>query len=63
LIVTTAAIMLVGAVLPFSPLGPAFGFAPLPLLYWPLFAATLLGYVLLTQVVKTRLIRMGWVSE
>ena len=63
LIVTTAVIMLVGAVLPFSPLGPAFGFAPLPLLYWPLLAATLLGYVLLTQVVKTWLFRMGWVSE
>jgi hypothetical protein len=40
--------MLVGAVLPFSPIGPAFGFTPLPLLYWPLVAATLLGYVLLT---------------
>ena len=55
--------MLVGAVLPFSPLGPAFGFTPLPLMYWPLLVATLLGYVLLTQVVKTWLFRMGWVSE
>ena len=63
LIVTTAVIMLVGAVLPFSPLGPAFGFTPLPLMYWPLLVATLLGYVLLTQVVKTWLFRMGWVSE
>jgi Mg2+-importing ATPase len=63
LIVTTAVIMLVGAVLPYSPLGPAFGFTPLPLLYWPLLAATLLGYVLLTQVVKTWLIRKGWVTE
>jgi Mg2+-importing ATPase len=55
--------MFLGAALPYSPLGPAFGFTPLPLLYWPLLAATLLGYVLLTQVVKTRLFRMGWVSE
>ncbi len=30
--------------LPFSPLGPAFGFTPLPLLYWPLLVVTLLGY-------------------
>ena len=63
LIVTTAIIMLLGAWLPFSPIGPAFGFTPLPLLYWPLLAATLLGYVLLTQAVKTWLLRWGWVSE
>jgi hypothetical protein len=37
--------------------------ASLPLPYWPLLAGTLLGYVLLTQVVKTWLFRMGWVSE
>ena len=30
LLVTTAIIMLVGALLPYSPLGPAFGFTPLP---------------------------------
>jgi Mg2+-importing ATPase len=63
LIVTTAVIMGLGAWLPFSPLGPAFGFTPLPLLYWPLLAVTLLGYVLLTQAVKTWLFRKGWVSE
>ena len=62
LIVTTAVIMAFGAWLPFSPLGPAFGFTPLPPLYWPLLAVTLLGYVLLTQVVKTWLLRKGWVS-
>lgn len=63
LIVTTAVIMVVGASLPFSPLGPAFGFTPLPTLYWPLLLATLFGYVLLTQVVKTWLFRKGWVSQ
>lgn len=63
LIVTTAVIMAFGAWLPFSPLGPAFGFAPLPSLYWPLLAVTLLGYVLLTQAVKTWLFRMDWVSQ
>jgi Mg2+-importing ATPase len=63
LIVTTATIMLVGAWLPFSPLGPAFGFTPLPALYWPLLALTLVGYVVLTQAVKTWLFRKRWVTE
>lgn len=63
LLVTTAVIMLLGAWLPSSPLGPAFGFTALPPLYWPLLAATLLGYVLLTQTVKTWLFRKGWVAE
>ena len=55
--------MLIGAGLPSSPLGPALGLTPLPLLYWPLLAVTLLGYVVLTQAVKTWLFRMGWVSQ
>ena len=63
LIATTAAIMALGAWLPFSPIGPAFGFTPLPPLYWPILAATLLGYVLLTQGVKTLLLHKGWVSQ
>jgi Mg2+-importing ATPase len=53
LIVNTALIMAFGAWLPFSPIGPALGFMTLPPLYWPILALTLLGYVLLTQVVKT----------
>jgi Mg2+-importing ATPase len=63
LIMTTAVIMALGVWLPLSPIGPAFGFTPLPLLYWPVLAVTLLGYVLLTQAVKTWLFRKGWVSE
>jgi Mg2+-importing ATPase len=63
LIVTTAVIMVFGAWLPFSPIGPTLGFTPLPALYWPLLAATLLGYVLLTQTVKSMLFRNGWVSD
>jgi Mg2+-importing ATPase len=62
LLATTVAVMLVGASLPFSPLGPFFGFTPLPLLYWPLLALILFGYVLLTQVVKTWLLRKSWVT-
>jgi Mg2+-importing ATPase len=60
LMTTTAAIMLVGLWLPVSPLGPALRFTPLPHLYWPLLAATLLAYMVLTQGVKVWLLRRHW---
>ena len=44
--------MAVGVWLPFSSFAPALGFTPLPALYWPLLALTLLCYMLLTQGVK-----------
>ncbi len=62
LLATTLAVMLVGASLPFSPLGPYLGFVPLPLAFWPILAGILLGYVALTQAVKTWLLRKGWVT-
>lgn len=58
---TTVGVMLIGAWLPFSPLATALGFTPLPLLYWPLLVITLAGYVTLTQLVKSWLVRRGWV--
>jgi hypothetical protein len=61
LMATTAGIMLVGIWLPSSPLGPALGLTPLPHLYWPLVALTLLAYVGLTQVVKAWLIHRRWI--
>ncbi|HLN30979.1 MAG TPA: magnesium-translocating P-type ATPase [Gemmataceae bacterium] len=61
LTVTTVIIMLIGSWLPFSPIGPLLHFTPLPLLYWPLVGLTLLGYVLLTQALKTWLFRRHWV--
>ena len=61
LIAMTATIMGVGVLIPLSPLGPFLGFTTLPLLYWPLLALTLLAYMLLTQGVKTWLIRRAWV--
>jgi Mg2+-importing ATPase len=61
--VTTIAIMLLGMWLPFSPVAGALGFTPLPELYWPLLLLTLAGYVVLTQVVKTWLIRVSWVEQ
>ncbi|HTL58324.1 MAG TPA: magnesium-translocating P-type ATPase [Candidatus Limnocylindrales bacterium] len=61
LTMTTLLVMAAGAYLPYSPLAPKLGFVPLPLLYWPLLAITLLCYVGLTQIVKTWLIRKAWV--
>jgi len=61
LILTTGAIMLVGVWLPYSPIGPALGFQPLPPLYWPLALLTLLGYVVVAQTMKTWLLRRKWI--
>ena len=63
LIVTTAFVMAVGIWLPSSRLGPAFEFTPLPSSYWPILAALLLAYVLLTQCVKSWLVRHAYVGE
>jgi len=57
----TAVIMSVGVVIPFTPIGRYLGFTMLPPLYWLLLALTLLAYMLLTQGVKTWLIRRAWV--
>jgi Mg2+-importing ATPase len=61
LMVTTVVIMLFGMWLPYSPLAEALDFRPLPQLYWPLLLLTLFCYMLLTQAVKTRLLRKAWV--
>ena len=61
LIATSAIIMVIGACLPYSPLGPALGFVPLPLLYWPLVILTLVCYTVLTQSAKMWLVRKGWI--
>ena len=59
---TTAAVMLVGIWLTESPLGPAFGFVPLPAAYWPLLGLTLLAYVIVTHAVKMWLVRRRWID-
>ena len=58
---TTAAIMAFGLWLPSSPIAPWLGFTSLPHLYFALLALTLFCYVLLTQGIKTWLIRKGWI--
>lgn len=57
LVLTSLIIVAVGAWLTVSPLAGTLGFVPLPPLYWLLLAMILVGYVLLTQVVKTWFMR------
>lgn len=57
LIVSSLIIVAFGAWLPTSFLAGALGFVPLPLLYWPLLAAILFCYMVLTQLIKTWFIR------
>ena len=51
----------IGVWLPISPIASSLGFKPLPSLYWPLLALTLLCYVFLTQGVKVWLLRKAWI--
>lgn len=53
--------MAIGVYLPFSPLAPALHFVTLPPAYWPLLAATLFAYLLVTQAVKVWLSRSRWI--
>jgi len=53
LIATSIIIVAVGAWLTISPLANTLGFVALPPLYWLYLAGLLMGYVVLTQVVKT----------
>ena len=61
LIAMSTIIMSIGVLIPFTPVGAYLGFTRLPPLYWLLLALTLLAYMLLTQGVKTWLIRRAWV--
>jgi Mg2+-importing ATPase len=57
LIVTSLIIVAVGAWLTVSPLATTLGLVPLPPPYWMYLAIMLLGYAILTQLVKTWFIR------
>ncbi|MFU1796507.1 magnesium-translocating P-type ATPase [Paenibacillus azoreducens] len=56
-VMLTSLIMAIGICIPFSPLGTSVGLQPLPLAYFPWLIAILLGYCLMTQVVKKLYIR------
>jgi Mg2+-importing ATPase len=53
--------MAIGVWLPFSPFASALGFTAMPPLYWPLLLVTLSLYVLVTQSVKTWLLKKAWI--
>ena len=57
LMLTSLAIVAVGAYLPFSPLASALGFVALPPLYWLFLLGMMVCYVCLTQAVKVWFIR------
>ncbi|MFT3789635.1 MAG: magnesium-translocating P-type ATPase [Rudaea sp.] len=57
LTVAGAVICLVGILLTALPIGAWFGFSPLPTFWWPILAAILVAYVLLTQFVKSWMVR------
>ncbi len=56
-ILATALVMGLGIYLPFSTLGAMVGLVPLPLAYFPWLAATLVGFCVLAQSIKTLYIR------
>ncbi len=57
LIAMTLAVCAIGIVLPLTPLADTLGFKPLPALYWPILAAFLLTYAVLTHLVKSWFIK------
>jgi Mg2+-importing ATPase len=58
---TTILIMLIGGILPYTPLASALGFVPLPALFWVLLALTLACYLVLTQIIKGWMVRKNWI--
>ncbi|MEO7021132.1 MAG: magnesium-translocating P-type ATPase [Ktedonobacteraceae bacterium] len=57
LTLTTLLIVVVGFVLPFTPLAGPLGFTPLPALYFLFLAGMIVSYLLLVELVKRRLMR------
>ncbi|AJC23358.1 magnesium-translocating P-type ATPase [Pandoraea pulmonicola] len=61
LLLMTGAVMLIGVMLPLSPFAETFRMQALPLAYFPMLAAILLAYAVLTQMMKGMFARrFGW---
>ena len=61
LLAMTIAIMAAGIFLPMGPLASYFKMVPLPLTYFPILGAILIGYIVLTQLMKNFYSkRFGW---
>jgi P-type Mg2+ transporter len=57
LAITTLLIVVVGCVLPYTPLAGPLGFTPLPVLYFLFLAGMVVSYLLLVELVKRHLMR------
>ena len=57
LAVTTVLVVLIGAILPFTPLAATLGFVPLPGTYFVFLGGVTVTYLVLVEVVKRRLMR------
>jgi Mg2+-importing ATPase len=57
LAVSIGVIVLVGVALPYLPLAPLLGFTPLPVRFFVMLVAFTTGYLLLVQMVKSRVLR------
>ena len=57
LIATTIIICMIGIILPYTSLGHALGFVPLPPLYWPLVFLIVASYATMTHFVKVWFVR------
>lgn len=62
LLLMTLATLCIGISLPYSPLAVALGFVPMPWSYWGLVIPLVLGYLALTQIIKSWMLRRGWIS-
>ncbi|HQR05194.1 MAG TPA: magnesium-translocating P-type ATPase [Gemmatales bacterium] len=62
LLFMTIVILSIGISLPYSPLASALGFFPMPWSYWGMVIPLVLGYLALTQIIKTWMLRRGWIS-
>jgi P-type Mg2+ transporter len=57
LMLLSLSVMAAGIAIPYTPLGATVGMVPLPASYFPWLAATLVGYCVLTQVIKVQFLR------
>ncbi len=57
LMATSLIVAAVGALLPFTPVASTLGFVPLPPTYWLYLGGIMIGYIILTQFVKTWFVR------
>ncbi len=57
LILTTVAIVTIGATIPYTFIGTALGFQPLPWAYWPLLVLMMTAYAVMTHFAKTWFIK------